>query len=173
MDILRSATPGLDVTWVVVSAGFGVLRETDPVVPYEYSFIGMSRSERMEWSRTLGIEQRLLPIVRGDDVLRFFLLSPTYTEVIGEAAKQAAGLTVVFGRCQGSKRQLGIESNLKALKHWQSAGWSVTGVVALKGRLFRLVCLGLSSLDSPVEQLGEWLDDPPRCSEFVDPVALR
>lgn len=48
---------GHRVDWRILSAGFGLVKELDPLYPYECTFKGMRRHVAEEWGRTLRIKE--------------------------------------------------------------------------------------------------------------------
>ena len=75
-DLRRSF--GQDIADVrIISPGYGLLNEDDPIVPYEYTFDGQSQVEIRQRSRRLGIHEEIERLLPSYD-LAFFLLSKDY-----------------------------------------------------------------------------------------------
>ena len=61
----------------IISPGYGLLKEEDPIVPYDYTFDGQGRDEIQRRSRKLGIHEELERLLLSYDLV-FFLLSDDY-----------------------------------------------------------------------------------------------
>ena len=61
----------------IISPGYGLLNEADPIVPYDYTFHGQSQEEIRQRSRELRIRPRVEDLLSNYD-LAFFLLSKDY-----------------------------------------------------------------------------------------------
>ena len=61
----------------IISPGYGLLKEEDPIVPYDYTFDGQGRDEIQRRSRKLGIHEELERLLSSYDLV-FFLLSAHY-----------------------------------------------------------------------------------------------
>lgn len=61
----------------IISPGFGLLKEEDPIVPYTYTFHRQGRGEIRQRSRELGIHPIIKRLIPSYDLV-FFLLSNDY-----------------------------------------------------------------------------------------------
>ena len=61
----------------IISPGYGLLNEEDPIVPYDYTFDGHTQEEIRQRSRRLGIHPKVKDLLSSYD-LAFFLLSKDY-----------------------------------------------------------------------------------------------
>ena len=61
----------------IISPGYGLLNEEDPIVPYDYTFHGQRQEEIRQRSRELGIHPKVKDLLSSYD-LTFFLLSKDY-----------------------------------------------------------------------------------------------
>jgi hypothetical protein len=145
VDRLRAEFPSSRVDLTVISAGYGVLREDDVIVPYDATFVGLPKAEVVRRARDLRIREvlsrRLQSYASG-----VFLLSRVYLQaiegVIGAAPQEIylssvpvslqEGIVVV----QAGQRQakaLGVSPRLviaaifrKFIDQILDSGWEVT-----------------------------------------------
>ena len=61
----------------IISPGYGLLNEEDPIVPYDYTFDGQGREEIRQRSQRLGIHPKVKDLLSSYD-LAFFLLGKDY-----------------------------------------------------------------------------------------------
>jgi hypothetical protein len=78
---LRRLLPRTRVDVAIVSAGYGVLGEHDPVIPYEATFAGLPRGEAVRRGRELGIRPELARRLATAEVA-LFLLGEDYLAAI-------------------------------------------------------------------------------------------
>lgn len=88
VERLRQAWPSTRVEVIVVSAGYGVIDESDLIIPYDASFAGLAPTIARERARRLGIRQRLQSRL-GDHEAALLLLSEVYLSVLDPPLMQA------------------------------------------------------------------------------------
>lgn len=88
VERLRQAWPWTRVEVVVVSAGYGVIDESDLIIPYDATFAGLAPTIARERARRLGIRQRLQSRL-GDHEAALLLLSEVYLSVLDPPLMQA------------------------------------------------------------------------------------
>jgi hypothetical protein len=81
VDALRHARPGFRVKLAIVSAGYGLLAEHDPVIPYEAA-LGGSRRAQAERGRQLGLPGAVRQLAEISDCT-VFALSAAYLAACG------------------------------------------------------------------------------------------
>ena len=86
---LRREAPDARVGVAIVSAGFGVLDENDPVFPYQATFNGLTREETIRRGRNLGL-RRALSHRLADYESAIFLLGREYLTAIEAPFSSAA-----------------------------------------------------------------------------------
>jgi hypothetical protein len=70
--------PHLEVELRIVSAGFGLVRGTDKLVPYECTFQGMTRSDILHCAQTSGIPESVREVLAEEYALAVMLLGEDY-----------------------------------------------------------------------------------------------
>ena len=73
---LRRHEPDI-VGWHIVSPGYGLLHEEDPIVPYDYDFKGLGDGEIRYRGKELGIREEIQRMLPSYDMV-FFLLGKRY-----------------------------------------------------------------------------------------------
>ena len=61
VDELRRVGKSVDL--YIISARYGLIREDQPIIPYEASLKGKDRDWVRDWSRKLGVEERLMRVI--------------------------------------------------------------------------------------------------------------
>ena len=136
IEILRDA--GDEVTLVYISAGVGVVEETEAIPPYEATFAGLPKEEVCKLGETLGITSDLLALLRrpseGWDLVVFTLGAAYWkaidTETVFDAADQTSSM-VGFNIEQVARGVPGITSLPARLEEARDLEEIV---IALKGR---------------------------------------
>jgi hypothetical protein len=86
----------LQVDQWILSAGYGLIHESMPVVPYDCSFNGMEAARLREWGRHLGLPDTV-PMLLGDAAdLRLVLLTDPYLRACQLEAATPLGAPTVF-----------------------------------------------------------------------------
>ncbi len=78
---------GLRVEHAILSAGYGLLHENQPIVPYDCSFDTMTAEEAADWAEHLGIAEAVRRRVEGIPAVAF-VLYPAYRLAVGELPGQ-------------------------------------------------------------------------------------
>jgi hypothetical protein len=95
------------VDWHIVSAGYGLIRSTQNVLPYEMSFNQLdTENKRVAWGRTLGIPFTLSKVVKDRYDLRIFCLSEPYLQVCQIKQLPLAGLLPSIFVCSENAAKL-------------------------------------------------------------------
>ncbi len=89
----------------ILSAGYGLVHESMPLVPYDCSFNGMSSTALCEWSRHLGLHESFPMFLEAPADLRLVLLTDPYLRACDLAFDDllAAPTVFVVSRAMASK----------------------------------------------------------------------
>jgi hypothetical protein len=99
----RAAGHQVDVH--IISAGFGVLKEDEEIVPYEATFNDMGKKECIDWGQVLGIPQRVQDILAEPADMSLVLLSEKYLDAAEvDAVNDVAGPTWAICASSAVKR---------------------------------------------------------------------
>jgi hypothetical protein len=147
LELLRNACSDVTIDLKIVSAGYGLLDEDSPIVPYEATFNGMKAKVLREWADLLKIPESILSTIKGYD-LSIFLLGQGYLKAINFPTTIAVKGNLVFLTGKGSQSSLPAGSNVVPIylgnKEAKTMG---AGLVALKGRAIEI--LGEKVADDP------------------------
>src|SRR4051812_31491044 len=87
----------IDVDLRIVSAGYGVVRGSESLAPYECTFQGMRRDRRREWARELAIPEATRTALATRTDLTVVLLGDEYLDSCGlDSTVALGGPTIVF-----------------------------------------------------------------------------
>jgi len=129
---------GFDVVTVrIISAGYGLIAEDRPIVPYDVGFKEMTRPEARAWARHLGVPRGVRDAIAGFKLV-FFLLGDRYLDVIDPPPMPVTGQRLVFLTKPAKERVLrgpGITVVPAGRRQVTAYG---AGLIALKGRMFDL-----------------------------------
>lgn len=79
----------------ILSAGYGLVKEPQPIAPYDVTFNAMKKSEIAGWARCLNIPQAVRDAIRGWPLVGF-LLGERYLSAIEPPMKPEEGQHLVF-----------------------------------------------------------------------------
>lgn len=124
----------------IISAGYGLLSESDVIVPYNVTFQGLKKKKILARSDRLQLHERVETLIAGYDLV-FFLLGKEYVQALRLPFEVPGTVTQIFLLGTGYRKLIPGLPNV----HFVPAGsglareLSVMGV-ALKGFVFKQVC---------------------------------
>ena len=124
----------------IISAKYGLLRECDPIVPYDETFQGLKKRDILERSDSLQIHEKTEDLIKGYDLV-FFLLGNEYVQALQLPFDVPDTVTQIFLLGKTHKKLIPNLPNV----HFVPAGselakeLSVMGI-ALKGVVFKKLC---------------------------------
>ncbi len=130
----------------IVSAGYGLLREDAPIVPYDVTFTTMSRGEARAWARHLGVAAAVREACAGYPLV-VFLLGSRYLETVEPPVAAGGVQRLVFLARPAETNRLAGRGVTIVPAGAREATAHGEGLVALKGKMFRLFALGLARSD--------------------------
>lgn len=143
----------------IVSAGMGVIEETEPVFPYEATFTTLRGQKRIQWAQDLGIVQNISNIMTKSADLRIVLLGREYLEVTQLRSLSCPVPTVVLAAPSAGDLiphgALHVPLGQKQAAHFHHT------LVALKGELVRRVLIAIAQREKNgenVRTLPAWRD---------------
>ena len=143
----------------IVSAGYGLIDESQMIVPYEVTFNTMNIAGIAEWSRKLKIHESLSNTIKKYDLV-FFLLGDKYLRAASLSldGTKADQKLLVFASGT-SKKLVPDKAPYYFIEVGQDDAKSFSyGLVGLKGYLFKL--LSQDIIDSEGKLLDEIYHDP-------------
>ncbi|HCW51134.1 MAG TPA: hypothetical protein DGR79_03570 [Clostridiales bacterium] len=136
VDALRRRLGPGAVSLKIISAGYGLLDEDTPVVPYEVTFNTMSRSEARAWARHLRIPHDVRRACGGYDLV-IFLLGSRYLDALDPPIATAPGQRLIFLAKPSDAPRL-VGPGVTVVPAGKAETRYGAGLVALKGWMFRL-----------------------------------
>jgi len=130
----------------IVSAGYGLLREDAPIVPYDVTFSTMSRGDARAWARHLGVAAAVREACAGYHLV-VFLLGSRYLEAVEPPVAAGGAQRLVFLARPAEANRLAGRGVTMVPAGVREATAYREGLVALKGKMFRLFALGLARSD--------------------------
>lgn len=121
LNIIRDTFKDIIIDVNIISAGYGLLKENDIVVPYEVTFNNMKSTELNEWSNYLNIHNDTIESMKGYDIV-IFLLGGKYLKALQLPLENNENQRVIF-----------LET-----KQEDATSFSY-GLVGLKGYLMKLL----------------------------------
>lgn len=121
----------------ILSAGYGMLREDNIIVPYEVTFNSMSGIKLKSWSKHLSITPTLQEWIQDYDLI-FFLLGDKYLHAIEWPLKTRKDQKLFFFAGDASKHNILISPNYYVIGARKLEAMVFhSGLIELKGFLFR------------------------------------
>ena len=124
----------------IISAGYGLLNESDVIVPYNVTFSGLKKPELLARSNSLQLHEKVQTVIANYDLV-FFLLGKEYVQALQLPFQVPDTITQIFLLGTGYRKLIPDAPNT----HFVPAGSDLArelGVmgVALKGFVFKQLC---------------------------------
>jgi hypothetical protein len=146
--------PSMHIDLRIVSAGYGLIKASRRIAPYDVTFEKMSKAAAIQWGQKIGIPKGFRALMSQQFDLGLVLLGSRYLEVCDIRSDLQLGGPTIF--LTGSSTARRLEKILPNATFWRLTNLEAKRIgyplVGLKGELTRRVLLGL--------RLG-LLNDPP------------
>ncbi|MFG0216646.1 tRNA-guanine transglycosylase DpdA [Brevibacillus porteri] len=120
----------------VISAGYGLLDESDFIVPYEVTFNTMNSQTIKSWSKQQGISEQLQEKVKNYDLV-FFLLGDKYLQSVLWPLSIKDNQRMIFFAGGSSKPKILLEDRYHVLAIGEKEAKEFKfGLISIKGYLF-------------------------------------
>ena len=157
VDMLRTI-PNVETYFAIISAGFGVLQDTELVPPYDCSFTTMRVSELRKRSSDLRIQQSIFQLMKEDFDLIYLALGKRYHLALGKDTLDSVRSTTLMFHGQDSNRMIRIPCDAKTVKAFSKQGHKIHGVVGFKGDLLRILSQYAIERGSPASEIEKWVN---------------
>lgn len=132
---IRSAHGHDSVILKIISAGYGLLDEEDPIYPYEATFKSLSRPEARAWARQLRLPEEVREVLAPHS-LCFILLGDDYLSGLEPPIRTENGQRLVFLMKESSFRRV-AGPGVTVVPAGMSETRLGAGLAALKGKMFQ------------------------------------
>lgn len=149
VQILRERFGRQSVHLVVLSAGYGLVPEDQPIAPYNLTFSAMGRREARAWAAALNAPQDVARAVSEHEAA-VFCLGERYLDALGSIPRSDRARMFFFAK-PGLRAAIEGAGCIHVSAGAAESRRFGAGFVALKGRLFEIFATGLS--EAPV---GRW-----------------
>lgn len=153
MRHLRQAGVAADLS--VISAGYGLIPEDRPIVPYDVTFSTMGRREARAWAAYLGIPAAVRAAAATYPLVTF-LLGDRYLSAVEPPVPAQPGQRLIYFARPGEGRVEGPGVTLVPV-HLALCGRFHAGMVALKGAMFAALARAVAKDPAWLDQI--WADD--------------
>lgn len=156
VDLLRTVDE-VDVVFVIVSAGFGLVSENELVPPYDCTFSGMGKSEILRRSRMLGINSDINEVAQQGFDIAYLALGKDYLTALGGGWQDSvSGSIVAFSAELSGEKYAILPSGNEAVKSFSSRGHKIHGATGLKGDLLRILAEHALHSPNPYDEILSW-----------------
>ncbi|MDE0014121.1 MAG: peroxide stress protein YaaA [Candidatus Poribacteria bacterium] len=140
LEQLRAYYKEAIIDLYIISAGYGLLNESDVIVPYNVTFTGLNKKELLERSNGLQLHERIKTLITHYDLV-LFLLGAEYVRALQLPFKVPDTVTQIFLIGTGARKLIPNLPNT----HFVPAGTSLrhklhTTNTTLKGLVFERLC---------------------------------
>ena len=144
VEAMLQVCPEHTIDLKILSAGYGLLDELTPIVPYEMTLQGMNAGKIREWADFLDIPHQVLPLFSKYD-LSFVLLGKEYLRAIHFPPSLDPQGVCVFLAGEGIRRFIPSGPNIVAATLGNADAKRLgAGLIALKGGVIeRIECFTL------------------------------
>lgn len=162
VEILRQTFGPEIVDVKIISAGFGLVDEDQPLPPYNATFAGQSTSTIQTVARRLGIPQTMNELIAtGTYTCAFFLLGESYLLSLELPFKSIPTFPCLFLAGPSNRKRVPRRAPYTFVRVGQDDSIAFSyNLVGLKGQLFKLFA---EQIQSPLPQTS-FLDLPPQAS---------
>lgn len=138
---LRGAFGEHAVTLAILSAGYGVVTENQPIAPYDVTFNTMSPREARAWATSRGAGPAVASLIRRHEAT-VLCLGDRYLDALG-SMPTARERRVMFFAKEGIRRKIEATGGIFFPAGTAQTSMYGAGNVALKGQLLDLLARGL------------------------------
>ncbi|MGD1853912.1 MAG: tRNA-guanine transglycosylase DpdA [Leptolyngbyaceae cyanobacterium] len=138
VHVLRDVLGDEAIQVQILSAGYGLIPESQTIVPYEVTFNGMKGHEVDEWATHLNVHEQFEDAIANYDLV-FVLLGDNYLRAVKLPIQTSPEQTLVFLASKGSAKKikgLAAETFVLPLSNAEAKLYRY-GLVGLKGFLFK------------------------------------
>ena len=150
-----------EVSYYIISAGFGIVNENELVPPYECTFSELSKKQIEERAKLLNIPEDYQNIIEKEQPdLIYLAAGKDYLLALGEWDRNLPCKTIAFIDSE-SDEVISLPADHIAVREAASmGGLPIHGVIGYKGDLLLLTTRYLKNQKDPNKALKEILDNP-------------
>ncbi|MFW9839993.1 MAG: hypothetical protein ACFFES_03750 [Candidatus Thorarchaeota archaeon] len=157
VDLLRTIA-NIEVQYIIVSAGFGILQEKELIPPYDCSFSSMSMKEVRKRSQEQELQASIFNMVDKGFDLVYLALGKRYLAALGkDTLSKMKVLTIAFDG-QESDYLIRLPCSAQTVRAFSKRGHKVHGVVGFKGDLLRILVTHALQTPVPRNEIEKWKD---------------
>lgn len=155
VDLLRTIVD-VEVQFIIVSAGFGILQEQDLVPPYDCSFSRMKMVEVRKRSKEQKLWSSIIDVAnRGFDLV-YLALGKRYFAALGKDALSKLQIPTIMFHGQESDRLIRFPCSAQTVKALSKRDHKIHGVVGFKGDLLRILVTYALQKPNPGNEIMKW-----------------
>ena len=155
VDLLRTI-PNVEIQLVILSAGFGMLKEDEMVPPYDCSFTTMRMAEVLKRSEELKLKISFTNIINEGFNLIYLALGTRYLAALGKDVLSMVKTTTVGFHEQESDYLIRIPCAAEIVKAFSKCGHKIHGVVGFQGDLLRVLAQYALKKPNPSNEVQKW-----------------
>lgn len=155
VDLLRTIH-NVEIQLVILSAGFGMLKEEEMVPPYDCSFTTMKMTEVRKRSNELNLKASFIHLINEGFNLVYLALGKRYLAAIGKDVLSMLRSTTVAFHEQESEYLIRIPCAADTVKAFSKCGHKIHGVVGFKGDLLRVLAQYALKKPNPNNEVQKW-----------------
>jgi hypothetical protein len=157
-----------DVAYYIVSAGFGIVHESELLPPYNCTFAGMKKNEILERAKKLEIPEDFQKIIQKEqpDVI-YLALGKDYLNALGDWDQNLPCKTIAFDSSESNKVITLPADHLVVKEVASVSSIPIHGVIGYKGDLLLLTTRYIEPHSNPEEALKDLLENPDELTYLV------
>ena len=150
-----------DVSYYIISAGFGIVNENELVPPYECTFSELTKKQIEERAELLNIPTDYKKLIEQEQPDLIYLeVGKDYLQALGEWDKDLPCKTLAFANSESDKVISLPADHIIVREAANVGGFPIHGDLGYKGDLLLLTTRYLKNQKDPVKALKEILDKP-------------
>ncbi|MHA1155347.1 MAG: DUF6884 domain-containing protein [Candidatus Heimdallarchaeota archaeon] len=150
-----------DISYYIVSAGFGLIDESVLLPPYDCSFSEMTKDKIIERAELLHIPEDFQKIITKENPdLIYLALGKDYLTALGKWDEKLPCKTIAFTHSDSTNVITLPADHITVKEVSQIGGLPIHGVIGFKGDLLLLTTRYLKEQQNPEKALRDLLDNP-------------
>ncbi|TXT56618.1 MAG: hypothetical protein BAJATHORv1_20208 [Candidatus Thorarchaeota archaeon] len=158
VDLLREIDD-VSVDYFIISAGFGLLAENEPIPPYECSFSSMKSRDIQLRAKNLSIVSDFLTICEKNHDLMYLALGKSYLISLGSDWQSSfSGTLIAFDSKLDGPNTVIVPSGNSTVRSFSRRGYKIHGAAGFKGDLLRILANYVLEQDDSYNEISSWLE---------------
>jgi len=161
-----------DVDYYIVSAGYGIIKNSEEISAYDCSFSSKNKQEIFLRANQLEISQDYKKLIVKNYDFIYIALGKDYLETLQQWDDKIKSNTLAFFESQ-NKKILVLKADRESVLEYSKLGYKIHGVLGFKGDLLRILCQQIFKKYSNLKDRQKIFSSKEKLSYFINNVILK